>query len=173
MVIRTHPPSITVNKHRQSGAVLYVALVFLIVLALLGLVGMQVSGLQERMARNYRSTDLAFQAAEHSSREAECAIEASVNRTATSCAAVNILQRCDDGFDPARWARERSLDTPRAERVIVRNIGRCIAGSTSLAGGRPLEENPNPVFQVTAYATDSDAAEAGGADAAIDTVFRP
>lgn len=158
---------------RQRGAVLYVALIFLIVLALLGLIGMQVSGLQERMARNYRSTDLAFQAAELRSREAECAVEAAVNRTTSSCGAVSIRQQCDDGFDAARWARERSLDTPRAERVIVREIGPCIAGSTSLAGGGALEENPNPVYQVTAYATDPDSAEGAGADAAIDTIFRP
>ncbi|MCM5640131.1 PilX N-terminal domain-containing pilus assembly protein, partial [Xanthomonas hortorum] len=44
------------RRYTQSGAVLYVALIMLILLALLGIAGMQVTGLQERMAFNYRSS---------------------------------------------------------------------------------------------------------------------
>ena len=52
------------RRSRQQGAALYVALIMLILLALIGIVGMQVAGLQERMAANYRTTNLAFQNAE-------------------------------------------------------------------------------------------------------------
>ena len=45
---RLSPPS------RQHGAVLYVALIMLILLALIGVVGMQVAGMQERMSSDYR-----------------------------------------------------------------------------------------------------------------------
>lgn len=51
-------------QHRQRGVTLVVALIFLGVLALLGATAAQVMGLQERMAGNARSRDLAFQAAE-------------------------------------------------------------------------------------------------------------
>ena len=51
-------------RSRQEGAALYVALMILVLLALIGIVGMQVAGLQERMAANYLATNQAFQAAE-------------------------------------------------------------------------------------------------------------
>lgn len=49
---------------RQSGFVLVVALILLLVLTLLGLAAAQSTSLQERMAGNARNHDLAFQAAE-------------------------------------------------------------------------------------------------------------
>lgn len=49
---------------RQQGATLIVALIFLVVMTLLGIAAAQNSSLEERMAGNTRSRDLAFQAAE-------------------------------------------------------------------------------------------------------------
>jgi type IV pilus assembly protein PilX len=59
-----------VSRHRLSadrerGAALIVALVFLVILALLGTSGSMNSTMQERMASNTRNRDLAFQGAEH------------------------------------------------------------------------------------------------------------
>lgn len=51
------------NK-RQQGATLIVALVFLSILALLGVTVAQTTQLEERMAGNTRDRDLAFQATE-------------------------------------------------------------------------------------------------------------
>jgi type IV pilus assembly protein PilX len=56
------------GRTQQRGAVLYVALIMLILLALLGVVGMQVAGMQERMAANYRAANMAFQASERAGR---------------------------------------------------------------------------------------------------------
>ncbi|MGO4778081.1 PilX N-terminal domain-containing pilus assembly protein, partial [Lysobacter sp. 2RAB21] len=47
----------------QRGAVLYVALIMLVLLALIGITAMQVTGLQERMTSSYRSTNMAVQSA--------------------------------------------------------------------------------------------------------------
>ena len=63
--IRTRPFA---APRAQRGAVLYVALIMLILLALLGITAMQVTGLQERMTGSYRSTNMAFQNAEGDSR---------------------------------------------------------------------------------------------------------
>ena len=49
---------------RQTGFVLIVALILLLVLTILGLAAAQSTSLQERMAGNARDRDLAFQAAE-------------------------------------------------------------------------------------------------------------
>jgi len=150
---------------------LYVALMMLILLALIGIVGMQVAGLQERMAANYIGVNQAFQAAEADIRLRECYIEGVVNRTG-DCAAgtADIQQRCDDGFDATNWAEQMATDVPQVDQVNLRSIGPCISGNTALdMGTGPVNEDPNPVFQVTVYATN----DAGTAHAAIDTIFRP
>lgn len=159
------------TRRRQSGAALYVALIMLVLLALIGIVGMQVAGLQERMAANYRNVNLAFQEAEKQVRERECYIEGVVNRDG-SCSDVDteIEQICDDGFDPTAWATELSTDVPQEGKSRIRSVGSCISGNSSLAmGTAPTSEDPNPVFQITIYATN----EAANANAAVDTIFRP
>lgn len=64
------------EAHRQrgkteAGAVLVVSLVFLLVLTLIGLTGMQVTSLEEKMSGNMRDRNLAFQAAESALRTGE------------------------------------------------------------------------------------------------------
>jgi type IV pilus assembly protein PilX len=160
------------TPREQSGAVLYVAMIMLLLLALIGVTGMQVSGLQEKMSANYRNTNLAFQNAEERARNAECALEAQVNRTASSCTSATVDLVCDTGFDATDWAADRALDNPATDSIKIRSIGKCIAGNTSLAmGGKPESEDPNPVYQITAYSTD--VATAPSADASVDTIFRP
>lgn len=58
-------------KVRQRGASLIVALLFLVVLTVLGLVAMRSSTLHERMAGNDRDRATAFEAAEAALRDAE------------------------------------------------------------------------------------------------------
>lgn len=157
----------------QRGAVLYVAMIMLILLALIGIVGMQVTGLQEKMSANYRNVNVAFQNAEGGLRLRECYVEDVVNST-SNCAdgTATIQEICGDGFDATNWASTRSLATPVANSVSIRNIGRCITGNSSLDQGvGPVSEDPNPVFQVTVYAVND--AAAPSADAAVDTIFRP
>ncbi|MEZ0469634.1 pilus assembly PilX family protein [Luteimonas salinilitoris] len=168
------------NARAQSGAVLYIALIMLVLLALIGIVGMQVAGMQERMSANYRAVNIAFQNAEGIARATECAIEDLVNRTTTpGCAPVTPNQVCDDGFDPLQWDVDRKMDAVTS--VNTRLIGPCISGNTSLDMGRPLNEDPNPIYQITAFATDEadldpdigiPRPEATSA-ATIDTIFRP
>lgn len=55
----------------QRGAVLITALIFLVILTLLGTTGVMNNALQERMAGNARNRDLAFQAAEHALKAAD------------------------------------------------------------------------------------------------------
>ncbi|MDE2346314.1 MAG: hypothetical protein KGL13_07580, partial [Gammaproteobacteria bacterium] len=54
----------TPSASKQTGFVLIVALILLLVLTVLGLAAAQSTSLQERMAGNARDRDLAFQAAE-------------------------------------------------------------------------------------------------------------
>ena len=176
MLPRRNKPS-PASPARQKGAVLYVALIMLILLALIGIVGMQVTGLQEKMSANYRNVNLAFQNAEAQARVAECDLEAMVNRTSVNCGGgtpANVDQICDTGFDATNWASGRAMGDPVADITAVRSIGKCISGNTGLGMGvKPESEDPNPVFQITSYATDFGAGNNPTADAAVDTIFRP
>lgn len=156
----------------QRGAVLYIALIMLVLLALLGIVGMQVAGLQERMSSNYRAVNLAFQETEALARSAECALEDLVNRTSTpGCTAVTSddIRSCDIGFDPGGWAQDRQLSQTGA--VNARLIGPCISGNSTLDMGGAVNEDPNPIYQVTAFRVDDPTNPT--AQAVIDTIFRP
>ncbi|MEE8245231.1 MAG: PilX N-terminal domain-containing pilus assembly protein [Pseudomonadales bacterium] len=52
------------NRSRESGAVLIVAMIILVILTLLGITAMNTTSLQERMASNTQEQVHAFQAAE-------------------------------------------------------------------------------------------------------------
>ncbi len=161
------------TQRRQQGAVLYIALIMLVLLAMLGIIGMQVASMQERMSSNYLAVNLAFQNAEGEARNAECVLEDIVNRTTTpGCnpALVGaVSQICDDGYDAGAWAADLGLASLRA--VNVRLIGPCISGNAPLDMGAPVNEDPNPIYQVTSYKTDRDPNPS--AASAIDTIFRP
>ena len=57
----------------QSGAVLVISLIMLLLLMLIGATGSQVSGMEEKMSGNNRNHNLAFQAAESALRAGEAA----------------------------------------------------------------------------------------------------
>jgi len=59
----------------QQGSVLIVSLILLLLLTLVGVAGMNMTGLEERMSGNYKDQEMAFQAAEAALVEAENYIE--------------------------------------------------------------------------------------------------
>lgn len=61
--------------HRQSGAILVIALIMLLAMTLIGVTGLSSTTMQERMAGNLREMDIAFQAAEAAVREGETFLE--------------------------------------------------------------------------------------------------
>ncbi|MGY6276211.1 pilus assembly PilX family protein [Methylomonas sp. MgM2] len=63
----------------QHGATLFTALIFLVMLMLLGVNAAQMSGIEERMAGNNRNRDLAFQAAEAALKHVEQNLNAGEN----------------------------------------------------------------------------------------------
>lgn len=67
------------GARRQSGAVLVIGLIILVVLTLLGVQGMRTNVAQERMAGNMRERNLAFQAAEAALRTGEAQNPAGVS----------------------------------------------------------------------------------------------
>lgn len=62
---------------KQSGVVLLISLIMLLLLTLIGLTGSQVTGIEERMAGNMNDRNMAFQAAEAAIAAGEVAATAS------------------------------------------------------------------------------------------------
>jgi type IV pilus assembly protein PilX len=76
-------PTLQTNRHQQRGVALLVALMFLIVLTLLGLAAMRGTTLEERMAGGSRDYNVALQAAEATLRDAEIDLKGSGFNPAT------------------------------------------------------------------------------------------
>lgn len=65
-----------ISINRQSGVVLAISLIMLLLLTLIGVTGSQVTGLEEKMAGNMRDRNMAFQAAESALRTGEATVTA-------------------------------------------------------------------------------------------------
>jgi type IV pilus assembly protein PilX len=60
---------------REQGVVLFMTLVMLLIITVLGLSSVQTTSMQERMARNSRDSNLAFQSAEAAIKAAEAVVQ--------------------------------------------------------------------------------------------------
>lgn len=134
----------------QRGTVLIIALVFLLLMTLVGIAAMQGTTLQERMAGNHRDRNLAFQAAEAALREGEDWLDSRDNRMIA------------DGNDrlptPLDWDGSNSTGT-------LNGLDAQLAAPPVFHAGPPsrIRENldlANPTFQclypVTAHGTGRD-----------------
>ena len=159
---------------QPRGAVLYVALIMLLLLALIGVAGMQVAGMQEKMSSNYRAASRSFQNTEGAVRNAEDAVEAITNRKTprdnSLVNAASVTQDCEDGFDPVAWGRDLGKNNEAAPKVRVRQIDQCGGpGGKAFDNGLPLDKAP-ATFQITAYAADDK--DNPTSRSVIDTIFK-
>ena len=67
-----------VRANQQKGAALAVSLVILLIMTIIGLQGISSTTLEERMSRNYRDSQLSFQAAETALRDGEAFVESTL-----------------------------------------------------------------------------------------------
>lgn len=156
---------------RQRGAVLYIALIFLILLSLLGIVGMQVASMQERMASNYRAVNIAFQRSEGLARDVELQVNAD-NRFVPRPGERDEERRCDDP-GPVRgssWASARSMDDDPDTAIVATRLNECTPGFSIAQGTQPVNEKPM-VWQISAFSTDAPVDPTS--DSAVETVFMP
>lgn len=144
----------------QSGAVLYVALIMLILLALLGIIALQVAGLQERMSANYAATNIAFQNAESNARRSEIALKAQVlagDNPATNVPPTN----CTATPDFQGW---------QSDQQHIRRLDLCFAwGALDVPSNEA--ERTDQIYQITAFSRDR--AVLPSSEATVDTVFIP
>lgn len=148
------------NASKQSGAVLYIALIMLILLTLIGIVAMQVAGQQERMASNYQATNMAFQNAEGSVRQQETQLKTDV--LAQLLPPTNVPPTdCVTTHDAAGWTNAAPY---------VRRLDLCFSwGGMDYPSDEA--ERTDQIYQITAFANDR--AVFQSSEAVVDTVFIP
>lgn len=148
-------------RQQQSGAVLYVALMILILMALIGIIALQVAGLQERMSANYTATNMAFQAAESRARSRENLIKQAV--LAGEIPPTDLSPNdCDSTFSPADWSD--------ADAQHVRRLDLCFSwGALDVPADEA--ERTDQIYQITAYSRDRPLLPTS--EATVDTVFIP
>jgi len=78
------------GSNKQSGVILMISLIMLLLLTLIMISAVQVTSLEERMAGNLRDHNKAFQAAESALREAEAFIETQANNEVSPFVPLNL-----------------------------------------------------------------------------------
>lgn len=156
----------SIGASNQQGAVLYIALIMLVLLAMIGIVGLNVTALQERMSSNYRAVNLAFQSAEDRARQVEGTIQTALV-TGSGTFTAN-QEECSPSFDPLTWAE--GLPQSSTDNVWTKRIDKCFPASSLKMGAKKNEETGN-IYEVTALRADDNANKTS--DAVIDTVFIP
>jgi type IV pilus assembly protein PilX len=148
-------------SNTQSGAVLPISLIMVLLLTMIGVTGMQTTSLEEKMAGNMRDKNLAFQAAESALKEAEASLTTGLltsftaagtngyyNQTPT--ANISDAELIKDSFWTSNpVVTSDLLDTElgatiaAAPRYIIQDLG-CV----------PLGPCPGPrIYRITARAT--------------------
>lgn len=149
---------------KQGGAVLFVGLMILILLALIGVAGMQTTVLQERMSGNYRTQNAAFQNAEAELRMRERNIQVAA-RSGSSPA----VDKTDCTlFDSQQWSDSRS----GTRDMFRRRLNRCLPGQDSFQTGRRVNDNPNDIYAITAVSSEN-ATGTGVSSAAVESIYIP
>jgi len=98
---------------RDSGMVLFISLVFLLMLTIVGVSGVQTSSLETRMARNEHDLLLAFQAAELALGDAERFVQSVTSTVPFNANGANGLWDFPELGEPNRW-EDPELDIWRA-----------------------------------------------------------
>jgi len=147
------------HRKNQSGVVLVISLIMLLLLTIIGVTAMQVNNLEEKMAGNARDQNIAFQAAESTLQEAESFILNNPNSDVTYSGANGLLDIADDeptNFFTHSWSAADSTAAPNNygltedPRYIIKRISGPIAGATA-------DDPDRTYFKITARATGASA----------------
>ncbi|MDO8457205.1 MAG: PilX N-terminal domain-containing pilus assembly protein [Burkholderiaceae bacterium] len=111
------------NPHKQSGAILFTSLIFLLVLSMLVLAALRTGTLEERMAANARNRQVALQAAEAVLRNAEVTLFTGAAFTSNFDSYPDSSGNLSNGFymapsaaTPLKW---KSVDWSDASKTLT------------------------------------------------------
>jgi type IV pilus assembly protein PilX len=130
---------------RQSGMSLFPALMFLLVLAVLGVSALNSSLMQEKMVSNTKDANLAFQAAEAGLRDAEGDVE----RNKMTWTPTSFSSACTNGLcvPPSTWPTPSSLDISKAIDWSNSGLTRTYGSQTSVPTLPDVASQPEYVIE--------------------------
>ena len=115
--------NIVQQKKKQTGAVLVMSLMFVFVLALIGVSSTQTASLELKMSANSRDKGLAFQAAEAALRDAESWLGTTVPLPVFDGTEIGLVQASESGSSPV-WSLLSWQDSDsRGYSSTLNNIG--------------------------------------------------
>jgi type IV pilus assembly protein PilX len=132
-------------RGHQSGMSLFPALVFLLVLAVLGVSALNSTVMQEKMVSNTKDVNLAFQAAEAGLRDGE----ADVERNKSIWTPTTFTASCTNGLcmPPSMWPSPSSLDISKAIDWSDSSLTRTYGGQTAAPSMPDLAAQPVYVIE--------------------------
>lgn len=165
---------------RQSGAVLVVSLLFLLILTMIGVASMQTTTMEEKMAGNMRDRGVALQAAESGIRDGEAFIESVASTAAFNSSNGGLYGEFEtppEPFAAATWASDTTSRAgtllqgiSAAPRFFIRYTGMATVDSSSLKVKGYGQGSPGDVatFEITSRGTGI----TGGTTAATEAMVR-
>jgi type IV pilus assembly protein PilX len=143
---------------RQHGAVLFIALVMLVLLTLIGITAMQVTLLQERMAGGFRVQHQAFEAAEGTLKDQRQTLNNDAAASGPSYYSPDAVLITDNALPWSTWVNAEPSTTPSTQVNAHISVG----SPPAVLGARQLK-----YFVVSALNDDP----SGDAKAAVQAVF--
>ena len=156
------PHMVAYGGRSQRGVALVIALVFLLILTILGITAMQTATMQERMSGNVRDRNVALQAAEVALRAGERELEEAVlpPSAATGPHYYDSLEQ-DLGSDGVQWWYEFdwdndggvatvSVEGARDARYVIEEMTVFAPGGVSVTGEAFEDQN---FYRITARGT--------------------
>jgi type IV pilus assembly protein PilX len=139
------PCPIQASRRHQSGMSLFPALMFLLVLAVLGVSALNSTVMQEKMVSNTKDANLAFQAAEAALRDAEGDVE----RNKSLWTPTSFSSACTNGLcvPPSTWPSPSSLDISRAIDWSNTGLTRTYGSQTAAPSLPDLAAQPEYVIE--------------------------
>ena len=132
-------------RGHQTGMSLFPALIFLLVLAVLGVSALNSTVMQEKMVSNTKDVNLAFQAAEAGLRDGE----ADVEKNNSIWTPTTFTSSCTNGLcmPPSMWPSPSSLDISKAINWSDSGLTRTYGGQTAAPSLPDLAAQPLYVIE--------------------------
>ena len=133
------------SRGRQAGMSLFPALMFLLVLAVLGVSALNSTLMQEKMVSNTKDANLAFQAAEAGLRDGE----ADIDKNKTFWTPTTFTSSCTNGLctPPSTWPTPSSLDISKAIDWTNTGLTRPYGSQTAVASLPDVAAQPQYVIE--------------------------
>lgn len=166
---RDHSPN---SRFRQSGVVLFVALILLVILSLIGVTAARMQTVEERMARNEDNHQLAAQAAEAALRSAEGGLLSGIyaNFAANTNGLYELVASNGSVVSTMNWGSAAAVlpyagpplalipTGAQAPKFVIENLPPVAMSGQSISqgGGYRAQTTPVAVYRVTAVGTGAD-----------------